>query len=63
MIIHREKSKIQSKLHSSREATLNRSADVTSFQSKGFGPAILESRTLALNTTLGTVSPSAIYRK
>lgn len=37
---------------------LNRSAVLTSFHLKGLGPGRESSRTLALNTTFGTVSPS-----
>jgi hypothetical protein len=35
-----------------------RREELTSLNLKGFGPAIVESRTLALNGTLGTVCPS-----
>ena len=42
---------------------LNRSAELTSFQVKGFDPPIDSSLTLALKTTFGTSLPSLIMER
>jgi hypothetical protein len=49
---------LQCSLHT--HSPLNRSSEVTSFQSKGLSVCKASLRTRALKVTLGTVSPSAI---